>query len=318
MAGCLCAAGPAPPGPAVASAAHPAVHPNPRSAPRPPQLQAAARRHAEEAGFCAARVRDGAPAERDARARARGRGGGDEEGRARGACQEATRLPVCPLPLLAGARGSKGVGWGWGGVTSTRPRGAPPPAQPRNSALTRPATLPPNPQLPTPHGPNSTDYKKWFSTDQPYAIRTRTEYEPWFLIDRHLNPFYDSAFRGYGWNKVTHVANVLHQKWVPRARGAAPALPAPAALQQARLACRSPFTPPSPWCAPQTCPPPAPARPSPAADSRSWRTQRASSSTGSTAAGEAPRRRGRRPPPRAARGWGARGRPPPPQGSLLR
>lgn len=61
-------------------------------------------------------------------------------------------------------------------------------------------------------GHNSTDYNKWFSTDKAYVIKPRTEYEPWFVIDRLANPFYDSAFRGYGWNKVTHVANVLHQK----------------------------------------------------------------------------------------------------------
>jgi len=62
-------------------------------------------------------------------------------------------------------------------------------------------------------GHNSTDYKKWFATDEAYAIKPRSEYEPWFLIDRLRNPFYDSAFRGYGWNKVTHVANVLHQEY---------------------------------------------------------------------------------------------------------
>lgn len=61
-------------------------------------------------------------------------------------------------------------------------------------------------------GHNSTDYNKWFSTHEPYPIEWHDGYEPWFIIDRHMNPFYDSSFRGYGWNKVTHVANILHQK----------------------------------------------------------------------------------------------------------
>ncbi len=60
-------------------------------------------------------------------------------------------------------------------------------------------------------GHNCTDYNKWFQADKPYEVEYHDGYEPWFIIDRFMNPFYDSVFRGYGWNKVTHVDNVHAQ-----------------------------------------------------------------------------------------------------------
>lgn len=55
-------------------------------------------------------------------------------------------------------------------------------------------------------GHGATNYKQWFNSVQPYKIDYRSMYEPWFILDRHHNPLYDVRFRGYGWNKVTHVA----------------------------------------------------------------------------------------------------------------
>lgn len=61
-------------------------------------------------------------------------------------------------------------------------------------------------------GHNCTDYAKWFKADQPYDVEYHDGYEPWFIIDRFRNPWYDVSFRGYGWNKVSHVINIYYQK----------------------------------------------------------------------------------------------------------
>eukprot|EP00882_Tetradesmus_deserticola_P029727 GHRQ01033323.1.p1 GENE.GHRQ01033323.1~~GHRQ01033323.1.p1 ORF type:complete len:242 (+),score=65.44 GHRQ01033323.1:222-947(+) len=62
-------------------------------------------------------------------------------------------------------------------------------------------------------GHNCTDYPKWFKADQPYDVEYHDGYEPWFIIDRFRNPWYDVSFRGYGWNKVSHVINIYYQKY---------------------------------------------------------------------------------------------------------
>jgi hypothetical protein len=63
-------------------------------------------------------------------------------------------------------------------------------------------------------GHDDTDYRRWFGTAAgaplrtgAYSVRGTKDFEPWFLVGRARNPWYDSRFRGYGWNKVTHVAH---------------------------------------------------------------------------------------------------------------
>lgn len=70
-------------------------------------------------------------------------------------------------------------------------------------------------------GHKPTNYTKWFSTSEDYQVQYEVSFEPWFMVDRFLNPFYDSRFRGYGWNKVTQVANVDNEgfKFIVHSQG---------------------------------------------------------------------------------------------------
>lgn len=57
-----------------------------------------------------------------------------------------------------------------------------------------------------PKGHNCTNFTKWQQTTEPFAVQYTVNCEPWYIIDRLLNPPYDVRFRGYGWNKVAHAA----------------------------------------------------------------------------------------------------------------
>ncbi|CAL5227189.1 g10104 [Coccomyxa viridis] len=56
-----------------------------------------------------------------------------------------------------------------------------------------------------PVGHRSTNYKKWFSSPEPYPIRFKSGYEPYVLVARKIMPWYDERFRGYGWDKVMQI-----------------------------------------------------------------------------------------------------------------
>lgn len=58
-------------------------------------------------------------------------------------------------------------------------------------------------------GARSTNYKKWFSSAEPYPIKFKSGYEPYVLVARKIMPWYDERFRGYGWDKVRLISSTI-------------------------------------------------------------------------------------------------------------
>eukprot|EP00195_Chlamydomonas_chlamydogama_P013139 CAMPEP_0202906838 /NCGR_PEP_ID=MMETSP1392-20130828/40458_1 /ASSEMBLY_ACC=CAM_ASM_000868 /TAXON_ID=225041 /ORGANISM="Chlamydomonas chlamydogama, Strain SAG 11-48b" /LENGTH=185 /DNA_ID=CAMNT_0049595503 /DNA_START=44 /DNA_END=601 /DNA_ORIENTATION=- len=57
-------------------------------------------------------------------------------------------------------------------------------------------------------GHNATRFSKWYSTETQYHVQYTYRYEPWIITDRRAVPWHDVRFRGYGQNKIVHVAHV--------------------------------------------------------------------------------------------------------------
>ncbi|KAG1666443.1 hypothetical protein FOA52_015113 [Chlamydomonas sp. UWO 241] len=58
-----------------------------------------------------------------------------------------------------------------------------------------------------PQGHASTLFDKWYTAEGgPYHIEYGSRYEPWTIVDRVVAPWHDARFRGYGQNKIVHVA----------------------------------------------------------------------------------------------------------------
>ncbi|GAX83397.1 hypothetical protein CEUSTIGMA_g10822.t1 [Chlamydomonas eustigma] len=57
-------------------------------------------------------------------------------------------------------------------------------------------------------GHNTTNYKEWYSTEKQYEVSYSARYEPWMVVNRKAVPWHDVRFRGYGQNKIVHVAHV--------------------------------------------------------------------------------------------------------------
>ncbi|GAM24858.1 hypothetical protein SAMD00019534_080330 [Acytostelium subglobosum LB1] len=53
------------------------------------------------------------------------------------------------------------------------------------------------------HGP--TDYEQWYSADMAYKAQYKWNYEPYLLFDRTQTELFDEVFKGYGFDKNSHV-----------------------------------------------------------------------------------------------------------------
>ncbi len=60
-------------------------------------------------------------------------------------------------------------------------------------------------ELSYPRGHRLTDFPRWYQAREPYPVKWQLFYEPWFLLARARNPWYDVRFQGYGYNKQNHV-----------------------------------------------------------------------------------------------------------------
>ena len=63
----------------------------------------------------------------------------------------------------------------------------------------------PGPEPPT-QGHNWTLFDHWYETDTAYQVQYGHRFEPWTIVDRLSAPWHDVRFRGYGQNKIVHVA----------------------------------------------------------------------------------------------------------------
>ena len=54
-------------------------------------------------------------------------------------------------------------------------------------------------------GHGATNYTRWFSSDVPYRVVPEVGYEPFIILSRIHVPWFDERFRGYGWDKITHI-----------------------------------------------------------------------------------------------------------------
>lgn len=57
-------------------------------------------------------------------------------------------------------------------------------------------------------GHAATNYSHWYEANENYAIQYSYRYEPWLICDRKDVPWHDVRYRGYGQNKIVHVASL--------------------------------------------------------------------------------------------------------------
>ena len=62
-----------------------------------------------------------------------------------------------------------------------------------------------------PKGHRRTNFRRWFNSSAPYVIQPENGFEPYIIALRTGLPLYDERFRGYGFNKVSHLHEVHYK-----------------------------------------------------------------------------------------------------------
>jgi glycosyltransferase-like protein LARGE len=57
-------------------------------------------------------------------------------------------------------------------------------------------------------GHTPTNYSRWPEASQAYEVAYEMGYEPYVVVPRRFVPFYDERFRGYGRDKIVHLAHL--------------------------------------------------------------------------------------------------------------
>lgn len=66
-----------------------------------------------------------------------------------------------------------------------------------------------------PAGHRATNFKRWYrTTTQPYYhIKWEDGFEPFVMVSRLHVPWFDERFRGYGWDKISHVYQMAYARF---------------------------------------------------------------------------------------------------------
>lgn len=66
-----------------------------------------------------------------------------------------------------------------------------------------------------PAGHRATEFDRWYNTttEPYYHIKWEDGYEPFVVVSRLHVPWFDERFRGYGWDKISHVYQMAYGKF---------------------------------------------------------------------------------------------------------
>lgn len=57
-------------------------------------------------------------------------------------------------------------------------------------------------------GHSRTNYTRWLKAQNPYRVSYTRGYEPYIVVARKYVPWYDERFRGYRYDKITHIEHI--------------------------------------------------------------------------------------------------------------